>query len=83
MSVIQQGSDSDMSFQQGTYDMMVGDHTGIASHELAMTKIIRRDLGKILEKAYDVIDDEVIHALASQIGPCEGRTVLQPLWCLC
>jgi hypothetical protein len=52
--------------------MLVGMHTGITGHDLAMANLIRRDVGRLLDRVYTVVDDEALKAIKNQIGPCEG-----------
>ncbi|KAL9122025.1 MAG: hypothetical protein Q9187_001417 [Circinaria calcarea] len=60
-----------LKFQQGSYDMLVGTHTGITGHDLAMENLIRRDVGRLLDRVYTVFDDEALKAITDQIGSCE------------
>lgn len=73
MNEIKSAPESRLSFQQGSYDILVGVHTGITGHDLAMATLIRRDVGRLLDRVYTIVDDEAINALKDGIGPCEGE----------
>jgi hypothetical protein len=74
MDVIKNAPESKLSFQQGSYDILVGVHTGITGHDLNMATLIRRDVGRLLDCVYTIVDDEALAALKDAIGPCEGET---------
>jgi hypothetical protein len=70
---IKNAPESKLSFQQGSYEFFLGIHTGITGHEQAMAALIRRDVGRLLDRVYSVVENEALNAVMSQIGPCEGE----------
>ncbi|KAL9616943.1 MAG: hypothetical protein Q9160_008213 [Pyrenula sp. 1 TL-2023] len=71
---IKNSTDAKLSFQQGSYDFFLGDHTGITGHEKATAALLRGHLGRLLDKVYSVVEDEAIRAMKSQVGKCEEWT---------
>ncbi|KAK4867923.1 hypothetical protein LT330_007582 [Penicillium expansum] len=76
LDVIKNSTDTKLSFQQGSYDFFLGDHTGITGHEKATASLLRGHLGRLLDKVYTVVDDEAIRAIKTQVGECEEWTEL-------
>lgn len=74
--MIKNSTDTKLSFQQGSYDFFLGDHTGITGHEKATASLLRGHLGRLLDKVYTVVDDEAIRAIKTQVGECEEWTEL-------
>ncbi|KAG4429208.1 hypothetical protein IFR05_015311 [Cadophora sp. M221] len=74
MNEIKSAPESKLSFQQASFDILVGVHTGITGHDLAMASLIRRDVGRLLDRVYTIVDDEAMNALKDGIGPCEDWT---------
>ncbi|KAM7199181.1 cytochrome P450 [Rhypophila sp. PSN 637] len=71
---IKNATDAKLSFQQGSYDFFLGDHTGITGHEKATAALLRGHLGRLLDKVYTVVDDEAARAIKTQVGECEDWT---------
>ncbi|KAK2756649.1 hypothetical protein FQN54_005094 [Arachnomyces sp. PD_36] len=68
---IKNSTDAKLSFQQGSYDFFLGDHTGITGHEKATAALLRGHLGRLLDKVYTVVDDEAVRSIHTQIGDCK------------
>ncbi|PLB36094.1 cytochrome P450 [Aspergillus candidus] len=77
---IKANPESKLSFQQGSYDFFVGDFTGITGHEKATATLIRRDVGRLLDQVYEIVQDAALTSILEEIGPCEEWTemVLYP-----
>lgn len=73
MDEIKNAPENKLSFQQGSFDMLIGEHTGITGHDLEMATLIRRDVGRLLDRVYTIVDDEAVDAMKQEIGPCEGK----------
>lgn len=71
---IKNSTDAKLSFQQGSYDFFLGDHTGITGHEKATAALLRGHLGRLLDKVYSVVEDEAIRSMKSQVGECKEWT---------
>ncbi|EUC44425.1 hypothetical protein COCMIDRAFT_98236, partial [Bipolaris oryzae ATCC 44560] len=74
MDAIKNAPEGKLSFQQGSFDMLMGEHTGITGNDLEMATLIRRDVGRLLDRVYTIVDDEAMDALKNEIGPCEDWT---------
>lgn len=72
MEDIKANPESKLSFQQGSYDFFVGDFTGITGHEKATATLIRRDVGRLLDQVYEIVQDAALTSILEEIGPCEG-----------
>jgi hypothetical protein len=66
--------ESALSFQQGSYDFFLGDYTGITSHERATATLVRRDVGRLLDQVYEIVQDAALTAIFDHIGACEGSS---------
>lgn len=73
---IKNSTDARLSFQQGSYDFFLGDHTGITGHEKGIASLLRGHLGRLLDKVYTVVEDEAIRAMQTQVGECKDWTEL-------
>ncbi|KAI0911432.1 cytochrome P450 [Ustulina deusta] len=71
---IKNSTDAKLSFQQGSYDFFLGDHTGITGHEKATAALLRGHLGRLLDKVYSVVEDEAIRSMKTQVGDCKEWT---------
>ncbi|KAJ5598094.1 Cytochrome P450 [Penicillium hordei] len=74
LNVIKSSTDTTLSFQQGSYDLFLGDHIGITGHEKATASLLRGHLGRLLDRVYTVVDDETAQAMKTQIGECAEWT---------
>jgi hypothetical protein len=72
IGIVRNTSESKLSFQQASYDFFLGQLTGMAAQEHAITEIVREGITKLLDRVYDVVDTEVIGAITTEIGICEG-----------
>ncbi|KAI3324032.1 cytochrome P450 [Xylariaceae sp. AK1471] len=73
---IKNSTDAKLSFQQGSYDFFLGDHTGITGHEKATASLLRGHLGRLLDRVYSVVEDEAVKSMKSEIGQCDTWTEL-------
>ena len=69
---IRENPEPSLSFQQGSYDFFVGDFTGVTAHEKATATLVRRDVGRLLDQVYEIVQDRALTAILEEIGPCEG-----------
>ncbi|PYI01888.1 cytochrome P450, partial [Aspergillus sclerotiicarbonarius CBS 121057] len=71
---IRDNPEATLSFQQGSYDFFLGDFTGITGHEKATATLIRRDVGRLLDQVYEIVQDRALTSIFEEIGPCEEWT---------
>nr|ULA45396.1 cytochrome P450 monooxygenase NecE [Nectria sp. HLS206] len=71
---IKAAPESKLSFQQASYDFFMGQFTGITGHDQAMSTLIRRDIARLVDRVYDIVEDEAAQAVDTEIGPCEDWT---------
>lgn len=64
--------ESILSFQQASYDFFIGWHTGISSHERIVASILRNDVKRLVDVAYEAVQDEAARAVREKIGDCPG-----------
>ncbi|KAH8703478.1 cytochrome P450 [Talaromyces proteolyticus] len=69
---IKTNAQSTLSFQESSYDFFIGEFTGITGHEQATATLIRRDVGRLLDQVYEIVQDAALNAILEEIGPCEG-----------
>lgn len=72
MKDIRDNPEQVLSFQQGSHDFFVGDFTGVTAHEKATATLIRRDVGRLLDQVYEIVQDRALTSILEEIGPCDG-----------
>lgn len=55
----------------------MGHFTGITGHDNSMSSLIRKDIARLVDRVYDIVEDEAGLAVEKEIGPCEG---LYSMW---
>ncbi|KID93365.1 cytochrome P450, partial [Metarhizium majus ARSEF 297] len=71
---IKAAPESKLSFQQASFDFFMGQFTGITGHDEAMSSLIRRDIARLVDRVYDIVEDEAVHAIEKELGPCKDWT---------
>ena len=61
-----------LSWQQCSYDLLVGDLTGITSNDLAFHTLLRKGVARLQDRVQDIVSCEGAKATETEIGPCEG-----------
>jgi hypothetical protein len=82
---VRNNPESTLSFQQASYDFFLGDFTGITGHEKATATTIRRDVGRLLDSVYEIVQDKALAAILEEIGPCDRKCAysIRPLSVRC
>ena len=62
-----------LSFQQGTYDLLVGDFTGITARDMTLTTLLREDITRLQDRVMNTLISEGMQAIDTKIGSCEGK----------
>ncbi|KAF7513037.1 hypothetical protein GJ744_011303 [Endocarpon pusillum] len=65
---IKNAPESKLSFQQASYDIFVGQHTGVTNHERAVANILRVGVLRLIDAVYPAIQDEALRAILSELG---------------
>ncbi|KID81897.1 cytochrome P450 [Metarhizium guizhouense ARSEF 977] len=71
---IKAAPESKLSFQQASFDFFMGQFTGITGHDEAMSSLIRRDIARLVDRVYDIVEDEAVHAIEKELGACKDWT---------
>ncbi len=82
MDEIKNCSANALSWQQCSYDLLVGDLTGITSNDLAFHTLLRRDVARLQDRVQDIVSCEGAKATDTEIGPCEGMRIFFPAFYL-
>lgn len=72
MDMIKNSTPNDLSFQQCSYDLLVGDFTGISANQADLTRLLQREIILLQDRMQNEVGREGTKGLDDVIGPCEG-----------
>ena len=72
MDAIKKSPESELSFQEGTYDFLLGKYTSITSHDPQIAVLIRRDTTRFIDQVAQTLESAIFETISNQLGPCEG-----------